>query len=191
MAQKNTPLMNLLAGEDRILWDAVRRSVIALHPQSDDKEDTLSYEKEFKQAMSSSALVHKPLKKQQSPLEPRQIKNSIHPFDKPTYKKISKGRIIIDARVDLHGMKQDEAHRLLLYFLQTAQHRGLRHVLVITGKGRSLGSEGVLRQSVPHWLSTALFRLYVIAFEGAARHHGGQGALYIRIRPSNGGINKS
>lgn len=54
--------------------------------------------------------------------------------------------------------------------------------MVITGKGRSLGSEGILRQAVPHWFSTPLFRLLVSAYEDAARHHGGHGALYVRLR---------
>ena len=64
----------------------------------------------------------------------------------------------IDARVDLHGMTQGEAHGLLLSFLHRAHAGGLRYVLVITGKGASFGSEGVLKRAVPAWLSTPPFR---------------------------------
>ncbi|MFP3787233.1 Smr/MutS family protein, partial [Burkholderia sp. SIMBA_024] len=79
-------------------------------------------------------------------------------------------------------LTQGEAHGLLYGFLVSAHARGLRHVMVITGKGRSFGSEGILRQAVPHWFSTPLFRLLVSAYEDAARHHGGHGALYVRLR---------
>ena len=67
----------------------------------------------------------------------------------------------IDARVDLHGMTQGEAHGLLLSFLHRAHASGLRYVLVITGKGASFGSEGVLKRAVPAWLSTPPFRTLV------------------------------
>ena len=106
----------------------------------------------------------------------------IHPLDRPTHRKIAKGRIDIEARIDLHGLTQHEAHGLLYSFLVNAHARGLRHVMVITGKGRSRGSEGILKQAVPHWFSTPLFRMLVSAYEDAARHHGGHGALYVRLR---------
>ena len=77
-----------------------------------------------------------------------------HPFDQQTRDKLAKGRLQIDARVDLHGMTQGEAHGLLLSFLHRAHAGGLRYVLVITGKGASFGSEGVLKRAVPAWLST-------------------------------------
>jgi DNA-nicking Smr family endonuclease len=106
----------------------------------------------------------------------------IHAFDRPTHRKISKGRVDIEARIDLHGLTQNDAYELLYGFLLSAHARGLKHVMVITGKGRSFGSEGVLKQAVPHWFSTPLFRLLVSAYEDAARHHGGHGALYVRLR---------
>ncbi|MGO4839141.1 Smr/MutS family protein, partial [Rhizobiaceae sp. 2RAB30] len=96
--------------------------------------------------------------------------------------KLSKGRLPIEGRVDLHGMTQDEAYNLLLAFLRRAHDGGVRYVLIITGKGSSLRSEGVLRRAVPHWLSTAPFRSLVSGHDNAARHHGGGGALYVRLR---------
>jgi DNA-nicking Smr family endonuclease len=96
--------------------------------------------------------------------------------------KIAKGRVSIGGRVDLHGMTQSEAHNLLLAFLRTAHDRGLRYVLVITGKGSSSGGDGVLKRSVPDWLATGPFRLLVSGYDEAARHHGGGGALYVRMR---------
>lgn len=119
-----------------------------------------------------------------APVAPPAVKTHlpVQGLDRPARHKIARGRLTLDARLDLHGLTQDEAYDLLLHFVQSAQARGLRHVLVITGKGASSGSSGVLRHVVPHWLATAPFRLYVSAMEDAARHHGGHGALYIRLR---------
>ena len=106
----------------------------------------------------------------------------IHHFDQQTREKLGKGRLSIDARVDLHGMTQSEAHGLLLSFLQRAHAGGLRYVLVITGKGASFGSEGALKRAVPAWLSTPLFRPLVSGHDHAVRQHGGAGAIYVRLR---------
>ena len=84
-------------------------------------------------------------------------------------------------------MTQGEAHNLLLSFLHRAYAEGLRYVLVITGKGSSFGSDGVLRRAVPDWLATPSFRMLVSSHDSAARHHGGSGALYIRLRRRSGG----
>jgi DNA-nicking Smr family endonuclease len=109
-------------------------------------------------------------------------KTPLRHFDQQTRDKLTKGRLSIDARVDLHGMTQAEAHGLLLSFLHRAHASGLRYVLVITGKGASFGSEGALKRAVPAWLSTPMFRPLVSGHDHAARQHGGAGALYVRLR---------
>lgn len=98
---------------------------------------------------------------------------------------LSKGRKDIDARLDLHGMTQTRAHRALASFLHGAQANGMTFVLVITGKGRTIGPEserGILRRQVPQWLSLPEFRSLVVGFEEAHIGHGGEGALYVRVR---------
>jgi DNA-nicking Smr family endonuclease len=40
----------------------------------------------------------------------------------------------------------------------------------------------VLKRAVPGWLATAPFRGLVSSHDHAARHHGGAGALYVRLR---------
>lgn len=98
---------------------------------------------------------------------------------------LSRGRKDIDARIDLHGMTQSRAHRALLRFLQEACGDGMTFVLVITGKGRTTGAEserGVLRRQVPQWLGLPEFRSFVVGFDEAHIGHGGQGALYVRLR---------
>jgi DNA-nicking Smr family endonuclease len=89
---------------------------------------------------------------------------------------VARGKVEIDARLDLHGHTQAEAHRELLAFLRTSAARNKRLVLVITGKS------GVLRQQVPLWLALADFRELIVGFETAAIRHGAEGALYVRLR---------
>jgi DNA-nicking Smr family endonuclease len=106
------------------------------------------------------------------------------PLGRRERSQLSRGRKEIDARLDLHGMTQTRAHRALAGFLQRAHSDGMSFVLVITGKGK-MGAEserGVLRRQVPQWLSLPEFRSLVVGFEEAHVGHGGEGALYVRIR---------
>jgi DNA-nicking Smr family endonuclease len=113
------------------------------------------------------------------------------PLDRQTARQFDKGRLEVEARLDLHGMRQRDAHAQLRRFLKTAQARGLKHVLVITGKGvdpetrTSFYEErerGVLRNAVPRWLSEPEFASLVVSFSLAPRRLGGDGALYVRLR---------
>lgn len=176
-----------LSHEDRILWGKVARSVKPLPGKS--FEEAVIEEEDF------ALLLHPPEQKkraangQAEPVAPdRPTRPHLQQgIDKPTRTRIAKGRLPIEGKVDLHGLTQTEAHALLLSFLHRAYADGRRHVLVVTGKGSSLGSEGVLRRAVPAWLATPMFRALVGGHEMAARHHGGDGAIYIRLRKSGGG----
>lgn len=107
-------------------------------------------------------------------------------IEKRMIKQVARGALSLDRRIDLHGMRQAEAHQALNAFIHQAHHEGARLVLVITGKGGGVDARGeergVLRRLVPHWLADPLMRRLVIGFESAARGHGGDGALYVRIR---------
>lgn len=109
-------------------------------------------------------------------------------IDRRLRQRLARGREPIDARIDLHGLTQNEAHGALLSFLRNAQSRDARLVLIVTGKGRStdpsggLGARGVLRRQVPLWLGLPEFRALIVEFGEAHVAHGGQGALYARLR---------
>src|SRR5215831_21293677 len=108
-------------------------------------------------------------------------------FDRRLRQRVARGRAAIDVRLDLHGMTQKQAHAALLRFLTQAQAQDAQLVLVVTGKGigaaAGLASErGVLRRQVPLWLSLPEFRRFIVSFQEAHASHGGEGALYLRLR---------
>ena len=124
------------------------------------------------------------------PANPKPSKSGpppLSPIDRRERSRLSRGKQDIEARIDLHGMTQARAHRALHHFLLRASDGGLKFVLVITGKGRTTSLDsgrGILRQQVPEWLALPEFRALVVGFEQAHIGHGGEGALYVRIRKS-------
>lgn len=168
----------IISHEDRILWEKVARTVKPLKGKAAPHFD--AFESETMDVLLSTApLPVKPAIAGASKAKKQTVPAKL---DEPTHRKIAKGKLNLSARVDLHGLTQGEAHSLLHAFLHRAHSEGLRHILIITGKGTSSSSQGVLRQAVPHWFATPMFRPYVSAYEDAARHHGGAGALYVRLR---------
>ena len=96
-------------------------------------------------------------------------------------KRVAKGRHAIDAKLDLHGFRQSEAHVRLSAFLARSQASGYRIVLVVTGKGRS-DEGGVLRRLVPLWLAEPRLAPMIVGVGEAGPGHGGEGALYVHLR---------
>ena len=170
-----------LSDEERKLWESVARQVKPLRASP-------------RLARPPAAGTEKPVAAPPAPPRtPSPVKISpppkphappLAPLGRRERAQLSRGRKEIDARIDLHGMTQTRAHRALFGFLQRAHHEGFSFVLVITGKGK-LGAEserGVLRRQVPQWLALPEFRALVIGFEEAHIGHGGEGALYVRVR---------
>lgn len=116
-------------------------------------------------------------------------------LDGATRERLKRGQLDPDARLDLHGFTENAAHHALLLFLKTAQSRGAKLVLVVTGKGARAAapdepfhmaldkpSRGVLKTAVPRWLKEPGFSTFVTGTQDAHRRHGGTGALYIYLR---------
>lgn len=169
-----------LSHEDRIIWARIARTVEAFPGKQIPEEDWFAVETPASQQPPPQPKPAKPAASIFG-VNPA-AKQPPHPIEKPVIRKLARGRLPIDGRIDLHGLTQSEAHNLLFGFLARAHERGLRHVLVITGKGASRGSEGALKRAVPVWLTKPEFRFLISGYEDAARGHGGEGALYIRLR---------
>lgn len=125
------------------------------------------------------------------PVSRHKLTPSAGPLDRSTARKLDKGRLAVEARLDLHGMRRHDAHIALRRFLKTAQSKGQRHVLVITGKGSPRDSSvniydheprGVLRQAVPQWMSDGDLAPLIVSYSEAPQRLGGGGALYVRLR---------
>jgi DNA-nicking Smr family endonuclease len=168
-----------LSEEERALWRGFVGSITPLRdapkPPSSSTDDSGG---EGSAAPLRSAR-QKPLPDKKTP--------PLAPLGRRLKQRVARGREPIDTRLDLHGMTQKEAHAALLRFLRRAQADGARIALVVTGKGNRTGEHhgaerGVLRRQVPMWLSLPEFRLLVVGFEDAHVGHGGEGALYVRLR---------
>lgn len=190
-----------LSADDRILWGKVARTTNALPGRMAEVE---AFEQSIAEAEEAE---QKPIVKEaapalrkavtthsfadmtyQAPPQPKPAPGRHQPLERPVKRKIAKGRLELEARIDLHGMFQDEAHVLLQSFIRRAHERGLRHVLVITGKGSSMGSEGALKRAVPMWFGQPEFRSLISSWEASAQHHGGDGALYVRLARRRGAL---
>ena len=136
-------------------------------------------------AKTKPAASPSPAPQTQSPKSP-----PLATYDEKERRRLAKSPDLIDGRLDLHGLRQREAHAALRSFLFNAMVRGHRHVLIITGKGVALerqrdffGEErGVLRRLVPQWLGEPDLRAIVVSYTSSHMRHGGDGALYVRLR---------
>lgn len=104
-------------------------------------------------------------------------------LDRASAERLKRGRYPIEARLDLHGMTQAEAHRALHGFIAGSRSIGRRVVLVITGHGRASG--GILKSAVPRWLNEPDLRRHVLAITPAQQRDGGAGALYLLLRKAS------
>jgi DNA-nicking Smr family endonuclease len=110
------------------------------------------------------------------------------PLEPRMRRRLRRGQIEIDATIDLHGMRQTEAHAALQRFVAARIGRGDRTLLVITGKGLKKTEDmqvldrGVLRAMLPLWLSEPALAPMIAGWAVAAQEHGGQGAFYVRLR---------
>ncbi|MBB3811050.1 Smr/MutS family protein [Pseudochelatococcus contaminans] len=177
-----------LSADELALWRYVTRSItplpghhVAPDPAPPKPEPPRVDEKAALQA--SAIVVSSPAKEKQPPAPP-----PLAPLERRQLRDLRRGVRKIDARIDLHGMRQIEAHHALNAFLRRSQVRGARLVLVVTGKGdmsshaNPFVDRGVLRRLTPHWLDQPELRPVVLGYSPASREHGGDGALYVRLR---------
>jgi DNA-nicking Smr family endonuclease len=182
MSPRDGSRRRLLTQDERVLWTMFTRAIEPLRAGPPPVTETET------EAAKVAALAQpaKPLPTRPGAPPPAAAKPalpSLAPLGRRLRQRVARGKESIDGKLDLHGLTQSEAHAALLHFLHSASAREARLVLVITGKGtRSDGARGVLKRQVPQWLGLPEFRAFVVGFEDAHVAHGGEGALYVRIR---------
>ena len=163
--------MRALKSDERVLWRETMRGVKPLRPVPSAKDDEAPKAPPPRRAAKPRRAA------EAEPAKPAAPKTTTA-LDRRTAQRLKRGTIAIEARLDLHGMTQTEAHAALTRFLTKAQKNGARMVLVITGKS------GVLHGAVPRWLAEEAHRHRILAIARAQIQHGGEGALYLMLRRS-------
>jgi DNA-nicking Smr family endonuclease len=180
-----------LSDEERELWAGFARSITPLRQS---RKTAAPAAKATSHAAATPAVA--PQNAKPHPIARRETPPAasppLAPLGRRLKQRVARGREPIDARIDLHGMTQRQAHAALLRFLHRAQSDGAKTALVVTGKGSGRLSStaehagesgrGVLKRQVPLWLALPEFRLLIVGFDDAHVGHGGQGALYVRLR---------
>ena len=167
--------------EERELWRSAMRDVKAWREAAPGAGDPLP-----------ASAPPEPAQKRRSAATPKPgpAANAKHPdlapgavvgVDRRLADRLKRGRLPIQSTLDLHGLTQNEAHAAVQGFVARAAERGLRTVLIVTGKGRRDGA-GVLKSSLPRWLNEAPLRPFVLALSQARPEHGGTGALYVLLK---------
>jgi DNA-nicking Smr family endonuclease len=179
---------------DHGLWDEVKRAIqpLSIRKQLKARTKIAGMILPVYVAAPDPTLIRKQLRH-----EPPEISS----FDRRTTQKLGRGQVELEARIDLHGENLETARMQLLNFVSTQRHRGVRLVLVITGKGASPFArhtlhghthfhtperEGKLRREVPMWFHEAIFRAHIVGFQPAHPKHGGGGAFYVKLRKREG-----
>ncbi len=166
-----------LSDDDKALWDTAVKSVKALkHTQ---KGAPIPPKKALPAALPARAAM--------TPAAPRRTParlaapEPVSSLDQSTSRKLSSGKINIEAIIDLHGMTQAEAQSALHRFVLSSVRKNHRSLLIITGKGGRVGG-GVLREKLPLWLEAPDLRPHIIGISTAHIRHGGTGAFYVRLK---------
>jgi DNA-nicking Smr family endonuclease len=194
-----------LTPEDRELWDRVKRTATPLPPSKLEKQGATqgpgSGEDARQNATTPGARPIKTFRigeaaSAPSAPQPRhdlsdRIAQAPIRMKQTAHRRMIRGKMKPEARIDLHGMTLSEAHPALVDFVIDAHARGLRLLLVITGKGRGGDREdhgpipirrGVLKQQVPGWLTAPPLGPLVLEIREAHQRHGGGGAYYVYLR---------
>ena len=187
---------------DHHLWAKVTRTVTPIAPTAPIARDPAAAAGQDRPQSSPAAIRPAELAPASSPAAlagaaPAAPALRLTGLDRRTRQKLTRGKVDIDARVDLHGLGAEQARIRLRRFLLASRAEGAVTVLVITGKGPSPYARhtlhgasdyhvperrGLLRRLVPAWLEETEFAEMVAGYQPAHPRHGGGGAYYVRLR---------
>ena len=182
-----------LKPEDAALWAAVTKDVAPLKGAKPLRFDAMRHPRDI------PVRDHPARRRAAEPqydLPPRQLApapQSLAGLDGSRARRLQRGKLPVEGRLDLHGMTQEKAWRALGPFLARSQEAGKRVVIVVTGKGGARKNDeleapwteprtGILRDLVPQWLAEGENAARVVAWHPASPRDGGDGALYVVLR---------
>ena len=113
---------------------------------------------------------------------PEYIEGTGYNIPSSVAKRLHQGDYSIQAHMDLHGLRADDAKEVFEEFLNWAITTGKRGVLIIHGRGLSSPSEPILKNKVREWLTRGPWRKWVVAYSSARKCDGGAGATYVLLR---------
>ena len=184
---------SIKSDDDRVLWQRVITEVTPLKSTIESVEFAAIFTQSDHLALPvikpSGRMQKQPVKPVQPPIAttPSAQSKKANPvdlrqgeragIDGRTQRRLFRGDVPVDRRLDLHGLTAARAESRLVQFIETAVRDGCRCVLVITGKGA-----GILRGHVPGWLKRQPLSPHILALAEARSHDGGSGALYVLLR---------
>ena len=185
-----------LREDEKALWDQVARTTVPMFParkapQVEIENSPPALKPDPAPAPSAARIPEFTLgsKAPTSTRIPPKSEPTPPKMDAKAFRKLSRGKLEPEARIDLHGMTVDQAHSELIHFILRSHAKGRRLVLVITGKGLGPGpsgplpyQRGILRRQVPVWLSQNPVAPLILDKTPASARHGGDGALYVYLR---------
>ena len=170
-------------------WARLTASANPLTGETRNRHLPTRAEKKSSPARTTPPLKTKSTPPAHSPSEPRAPSTAPPVGRKPTpqddlqlrtRRRLSRGTIALDGKIDLHGRTLAEAEAALAGFVKRAQSQHQIWLLVVTGKGAR--GEGKLRRALPEWLDRGALAGRVVEYGPAAPNHGGGGAFYLRLR---------
>lgn len=175
-----------LTPEELRLWQEMTRGDKKLRPK-----DAMPVVEEMaippKKQKTPAATLHVTLPStpaKRSPALPPLICGRYDGVNAATVRRIKRGQVPVDARLDLHGHTQASALDALVDAVETLRRRQGRLLLVITGKGRTgiAGKTGVLKAALPQWVNLPPLRAHLLAFDIATQVQGGSGAYLLLLK---------
>lgn len=167
--------------KDSELWRFVTRNVTPYRPQRHPTEEPVLPERETSAAAPRESDFSAP-SQPSARRAPVPLKfGAIAAMDKRTGRRFKRGDMLVDGRLDLHGLTLDLAHAALCGFIRRSHAHGARCLIIVTGKGGEKGT-GKIRREVPEWLGRADLRPMILAVTEARPRDGGGGALYVLLK---------
>jgi DNA-nicking Smr family endonuclease len=182
-----------LTAEEAQVWAQVARTVTPLEKRRPKAEAVVAEPVPPQIVVSPPPPAKKVKGRVPPPLPPKpvaaksQVESQLQ-LDGSWEKRISKGTLVPDFSLDLHGSSLDQAYVRLMHGLTQAKSMGARVVLVVTGKSRPVDAmdrgtaRGAIRAKIADWLAASEHSYDIVAIRGAHRRHGGQGALYVVLK---------